>query len=112
MLENSNLIDGQNAKRVNELIAEYEDIKIKANDLETSKKKVLAELFELAEIGVNETNKYIFKKNDNKGRLNVSAKKLQEQAPELFGQVSDLGLVTVGDNYFTITGIKLKGDRA
>ena len=112
MLENSNLIDGQNAKRVNELLREYEDIKAKANDLETSKKNVLAELFELAEIGVNETNKYIFKKNDNKGRLNISAKKLQEQAPNLFGKVSDLGLVTVGDNYFTITGIKLKGDRA
>ena len=112
MLENSNLIDGQNAKEVNTLLAEYEDIKTRANDLETSKKRVLARLFELSTTGVNETNKYVFKKNDNKGRLNISAKKLQEQAPELFGQVSNMGLVTVGDNYFTITGIKLKGDRA
>ena len=112
MLENSNLIDGQNAKEVNTLLAEYEDIKARANDLETSKKRVLARLFELSEIGVNETSKYVFKKNDNKGRLNVSVKKLQEQAPDLFGQVSNLGLVTVGENYFTITGVKLKGDRS
>ena len=111
MLENSNLIEGKDGKRVNELLAEYEDIKAKANDLETSKKAVLSELFELAQVGVNETNKYTFKKNNNTGRLNISAKKLQEQAPKLFGQVSDLGLVTVGDNYFTITSIKLKGDR-
>ena len=53
----------------------------------------------------------MFKKNDNKGRVNISVKKFQEQAPDLFGQVSNLGLVSVGDNYFTITGIKLKGDR-
>lgn len=111
MLENSNLIEGTVAKEVNTLLAEYEDIKAKASDLETSKKAVLSRLFELAEIGVNETNKYTFKKNDNKGRLNVSVKKLQEQAPDLFGQVSDLGLVSVGENYFTITSIKLKGDR-
>ena len=111
MLENSNLIEGQDAKEVNELLAEYEDIKARANDLETSKKRVLTRLFELAKIGPNETNKYFFKKNDNKGRLNVSVKKLQEQAPDLFGQISDLGLVSVGENYLTITGIKLKGDR-
>ena len=112
MLENSNLIEGKDAKRVNELLKEYEDIKIKANDLKTSKEKVLAELFEIAEVGINETNKYVFKKNDNKGKVNIPAKKLQEQAPELFGEISNLGLVSVGDNYFTITGIKLKGDRA
>ena len=111
MLENSNLIEGQNAKEVNELLKEYEDIKAKASDLETSKKRVLARLFELSEIGVNETNKYVFKKNDNKGRVNISIKKFQEQAPDLFGQVSNLGLVSVGDNYFTITSVKLKGDR-
>ena len=111
MLENSNLIEGQDAKEVNELLKEYEDIKAKANDLETSKKRVLARLFELSKIGVNETNKYTFKKNDNKGRVNISVKKFQEQAPDLFGQVSNLGLVSVGDNYFTITSVKLKGDR-
>ena len=111
MLENSNLIEGAVAKEVNELLREYEDIKVKANDLETSKKKILSRLFELAQVGVNETNKYTFKKNDNKGRVNISVKKFQEQAPDLFGQVSDLGLVSVGENYFTITSVKLKGDR-
>ena len=111
MLENSNLIDGQNAKEVNALLAEYEDIKTKIKDLDTTKTKVLTRLYELSEVGINETNKYVFKKNDNSGRVNISAKQLQAKAPELFGQVSDLGLVSVGDNYFTITGIKLKGDR-
>ena len=111
MLENSNLIEGKDAKEVNELLKEYEDIKAKANDLETSKKAVLSRLFELAVVGVNETNKYTFKKNDNKGRVNISVKKMQEQDPDLFGLVSGAGFVSVGENYFTITSIKLKGDR-
>ena len=111
MLENSNLLEGQTAKRVNELVAEYEDITAKVKDLETTKKAVLAELFELAEVGVNETAKYMFNIVENKGRISIAPKKLQEQAPELYGQISGMGLLSVGEDYLTVRGIKLKGDR-
>lgn len=112
MLENSNLLDGKVAKRVNELVQEYQDISIKAKDLEISKKNVLKELFELTETGINETGKYVFNIVENKGRMSISVNKLQENAPDLFGKISGMGLVTVGDNYLTVRGIKEKGDRS
>ena len=112
MLENSNLLEGTVAKRVNELIQEYQDITAKVKDLETSKKNVLAELFKLAEVGVNETNKFCFNIVENKGRVSIAPKKLQELAPELYGQISGMGLLSVGEDYLTVRGIKLKGDRA
>lgn len=112
MLENSNLLEGKVAKEVEVLISEYEDIKAKANDLEISKKKVLARIFELAEVGTNETGNIVFNVTVNKGRVSIPPKKLQEQAPELFGKISGLGLVSVGEDYKTVTGIKHKGARA
>lgn len=54
MLEHSNLIEGQKAKEVNRLIAEYEDITAKLSDLDKSKKEVLAKLFELVEVGTKD----------------------------------------------------------
>lgn len=112
MLENSNLLEGSIAKRVNELLQEYQDVSVKIKDLETTKKNVLNELFSLTEIGVNETGKFVFNIVENKGRLSIAPKKLQEQAPELYGQISGMGLLSVGEDYLTVRGIKLKGDRS
>lgn len=111
MLENSNLLEGKTAKRVNELIKDYQDITTKLTDLEESKKKVLKELFELAPIGVNETNLFTFKVIEQAGRQSLSIKNLQETAPDLFGKVSALGLISVGEDFKTVRSIKLKGDR-
>lgn len=111
MLEHSNLIEGQKAREVNKLIAEYEDITAKLADLDKSKKEVLTKLFELAEVGTNETNKFIFNVVNNSGRATISVKNLSEQAPDLFGKVSALGLISVGENFKTVRSIKLKGDR-
>ena len=99
MLENSNLLEGKTAKRVNELIKDYQDITTKLTDLEESKKKVLKELFELAPIGVNETNLFTFKVIEQAGRQSLSIKNLQETAPDLFGKVSALGLISVGEDF-------------
>ena len=111
MLENSNLIEGQTAKRVNHLLKEYQDITTKLSDLEETKKKVLKELFELAPIGVNETDKFTFKVLEQAGRQSLSLKSLQESAPDLFGKVSALGLISVGADFKTVRSIKLKGER-
>ena len=112
MLENSNLIEGKNAKRVNELLKEYQDITTKLTDLETTKQNVLKELFKLAPVGVNETNLFTFKVIEQAGRQSLSLKSLQESAPDIFGKVSALGLISVGENFKTVRSIKLKGDRA
>jgi hypothetical protein len=111
MLENSNLIEGKQAKRVNELLKEYQDITSKLTDLETSKKAVLKELFELVPVGVNETNLFTFKVLEQACRQSLSIKSLQESAPDLFGKVSALGLISVGENFKTVRSIKLKGER-
>jgi hypothetical protein len=111
MLENSNLIEGKTAKRVNELLKDYQAVTAQLVDLETSKKAILKELFELAPVGVNETNLFTFKVSEQAGRQSLSLKSLQESAPELFGRVSALGLISVGENFKTVRSIKLKGDR-
>lgn len=112
MLENSNLLSGTVAKEVDKLIAEYEDITAKVKDLETSKKAVLEKLFAITEKGVNETSNIVFNIVENKGRVSIAPKKLQEQAPELYGMISGMGLISIGEDYLTVRGIKHKGDRA
>jgi len=113
MLENSNLLSGTVAKEVDKLIAEYEDITAKVKDLETSKKAVLQRLFEITTTGVNETGKVIFNIVENKGRVSVAVSKLKDRAPELWEKVRQtMGVVSVGDDYLTVRGIKHKGERA
>lgn len=111
MLENSNLLEGQTAKRVNKLLVEYQDVTTKLTDLEETKKKVLAELFKLSAVGVNETDKFTFKVCEQAGRTSLSLKALNEEAPNLFKQVSALGLINVGADFKTVRSIKLKGER-
>ena len=111
MLENSNLIEGQNARRVNKLLEEYQDITAKLSDLDTSKKAVLSELFDLTQVGVNETGKFTFKICEQAGNKTISVKSLEETAPDLFGKVSALGLINIGKSFKTVRSIKLKGER-
>ena len=112
MLENSNLLEGSKAKRVNELLHEYQDVSAKIKDLETTKKNVLAELFELADVGINETGKFVFNIVKNDGSPRVQTKALREKAPILYEQIEQLGFITEGKGFLTVRGIKLKGDRS
>ena len=112
MLENSNLLSGELAKEVDKLIAEYEDIIAKEKDLETTKKQVLARLFEITVTGVNETSKITFNIVENKGRVSIAPKKTEEQAPDLYQKLVELGLVSTGSDFKTVRGIKHKGDRS
>lgn len=112
MLENSNLLSGAAAKEVEKLIKDYEDIKVKVNDLETSKKAVLKRIFELAQVGTNETSRIVFNVTLNKGRISIPPKQLSEKAPDIYGFIMGKGLASIGEDYKTITGIKHKGKRA
>ena len=111
MLENSNLIEGKQAKELNKLLTDYQAVVAQLDDLDTTKKNILRRIFELAPVGVNETNLFTFKVIEQAGRQSLSLKSLQESAPDIFGKVSALGLISVGENFKTVRSIKLKGDR-
>jgi hypothetical protein len=81
-------------------------------DLETSKKKVLEELFTLVTVGKNETTQFTFSIVNNSGRKTIPVAEFEKQAPELFKKVSALGLINVGSEFKTVRGIKLKGERS
>lgn len=112
MLENSNLIESSRASEVNKLIKEYQDLTIKLADLDESKKQVLEQLFKLTEVGVNETGKYVFNIVLNKGRETIGVKNLKEKAPSIYSLIQEQELVSVGEPFKTIRGIKEKGKRA
>ena len=69
-------------------------------------------LFKLTKTGVNETSNILFNIVENKGRVTIAPKKLQEQAPEIYGTISGMGLISIGEDYLTVRGIKHKGSRA
>ena len=112
MLENSYLHESVQAKEIDSLLKEYQDITARLADLDESKKRVLERLFELSQEGKNETSKFVYSKGLVNGRQSISVKNLQEQAPDLYGKISGLGLVSVGKDYYVIRGIKLKGERS
>ena len=112
MLENSNLIESTKAQEVNKLIKEYQDLTIKLADLDESKKQVLKRLFELAEVGKNETSKYVFNVVLNKGRETIGIKALRENAEDIYNMLHTLKLINIGEDYKTVRGIKEKGQRA
>ena len=112
MLENSNLIQGSNAKLVNKLLKEYQDITIKLSDLDKSKRLVLEQLFKLAEVGVNETSGYAFNVVLNKGRETINVKNLSEQAPKIYNAVKKQNLINISEPYKTIRSIREKGKRS
>lgn len=112
MLENSNLVQGKSAKEVDKLLKEYEDITIKLADLDKSKKEVLTRLFELTEVGTNETSNYVFNIVMNKGRETIGVKKLRDNNHALYEIMESEGYLSVGEPFKTVRGIKLKGNRS
>ena len=106
--ENSTRLDGKNAKEVEKLIKEYQDIKIQLQDLEALKKEVTARIFKLTNIGINETSNLVFKVNENEGRETISCSKVKEKEPSIYNMLKEKNLVNKGESYKTITGIKAK----
>lgn len=109
MLENSNLIEGQQAKELNKLLTDYQAVVTQLNDLDTTKKNILKRIFELSEMGVNETNVFTFKVSLIKGRETLSLPYLKEHNEWLYGKVSNY--FNVGEPYRVVRSIKLKGKR-
>ena len=111
MLENSFLLEGLEAKEIDKLLQEYNDVTTKLKDLETTKKSILARVFEIANVGVNETSKFTFNICEQAGKKSISVNDLMKQAPDLFGKISSLGLVSVGKSFKTLKSVKVKGNR-
>ena len=109
MLENSNLLEGQTAKRVNTLLKDYQDVTTKLADLETTKKNILKELFELSQVGVNETNLFTFNVVHMKGRESISLADIKKHGSYLYESLNPYKNYSA--DYFIVRSIKLKGDR-
>ena len=112
MLENSYLHEGLESKEIEKLLKEYQDLTVKLTDLDETKKSVLKRLYELSQVGVNETRNYVYSISLVNGRRTISVSELQKNAPELLKRISGLGFLSVGEDYKVIKGIKEKGDRS
>ena len=109
MLENSKLVDGQDAKELNRACKEYNKVTSEIKDLETTKKKNAEVIKKYCNIGaVHETTEYIVTMAHVEGRVTISASEVEKKAPELFRQLLALDLVKVGDSYLQIKSIKHK----
>lgn len=108
MLENSNLFSGSKAKELETLVKQYEDVSIQLKDLEITKKEVLSRIFEIASVGINETPNMVFNVCENKGRVSIAPKKLLEVAPNIYAKIESLNLISTGEDYLTLRGIKHK----
>lgn len=111
MLENSNLIESTTAKEVDKLLVEYQGVTAQLSDLETTKKAILKRLFELVEIGKNETSKHVFNIVQVAGRQTISLPEVKEKESYLYERLADAHLIEYGADYLTVRGIKEKGDR-
>lgn len=109
MLQHSILLDGKEGKEVEKLLKEYQKTVTELTDLEKTKREILNKIFELSQEGTNETQNYVFTKSLVSGRKSISVKALQEQAEEIYRKISGLGLVSIGEDYYVIRGIRLKG---
>lgn len=105
---NSVRLDGQKAKDTDKLLKEYQDLIIQYKDIEARKKEVLAEIIKLSKVGVNETNKFVFKISEIAGKETISVNKLKENEPSIYTVLRQKNLVSMGDNYLKITSIKPK----
>ena len=111
MLENSYLHESLEGKEIDRLLVEYQAVTAQLKDLEITKQAVLKRLFDLTQVGVNETSKHVFNIVEVAGKQSISAKDIQEQAPELFKRISGSGFLNVGNPYKVVRGIKQKGNR-
>jgi hypothetical protein len=111
MLENSNLIESAKSKEVDKLLLEYQAITAQLSDLETTKKAVLKRLFELVEIGKNETEKHVFNIVQVQSRQTISLAEVKEKERYLYEELANANLIKYGTDYLTVRGIKEKGNR-
>lgn len=107
MLENSTLINGAQAKELDKLFAEYNDLAIKIKDLTTTRDSIVKRIKELcSESGVYETLDYVLTMAEVAGRVSVDSKVLKEKYPNIFEECSK-----VSNGYLQISSIKQKKNK-
>lgn len=109
MLDNSILVDGKDAKELNKACQKYNEVSEQIKDLDKSKKQA-NEVIKgyCTEKGTFETTEYIIKMQAVEGNVTISAKEVEQKAPDLFKQLVELDLVKVGKGYLKLGSIVKK----
>ena len=109
MLDNSILIDGKDAKELNKACQQYNEVNEQIKDLDKSKKQANEVIKGFCtEKGTFETTEYIIKMQAVEGNVTISAKEVEQKAPDLFKQLIALDLVKVGKGYLKLGSIVKK----
>ena len=113
MLENSKLIDGQQAKELDRMCEQYNDASVIITDntkLKTEAgnfiKSVCSELDT-----VYETGNYVVTMGHTGSRESVDLKVVREVAPEIYDLLKAKNLIKVTDNALKLGSVKSKGKR-
>ena len=109
MLNNSVLVDGKDAKELNKACETYNEISEQIKDLDKSKKQA-NEIIKnyCTDKGTFETTSYIVKMQYVDGNVTISAREVEQKAPELFKQLLALDLVKIGNGYLKLGSIVKK----
>ena len=109
MLNNSILIDGKDAKALNAACKEYNEVNEQIKDLDKSKKQANEVIKGYCpEKGTFETTEYIIKMQAIEGAVTISAKEVEQKAPDLFKQLVELDLVKIGKGYLKLGSVVKK----
>lgn len=93
VLEFSNYIDGEDAKRVNDLCKEIVKLKPICEDMNKKLNQLKNELKEMLQGGTNETTKYIVKMTEKAGSTTIKASDVRTKEPDIFDLLESKGLV-------------------
>lgn len=86
MLQNSNLIDGQQAKTLNEACKRYLQLQQQIKELQEQQAEALATIKDICENGTNETTKVVVKMADVKPTLVFDSNLFKTSMPDLYAK--------------------------
>ena len=109
MLENSILIDGSQAKVLNDACKNYNDLNEQIKDMTKSKNIACDTVKSICDVGgVFETTKYIIRMDACQGAATISAKDVEKVAPDIFQKLVELDLMKIGNPYVKLGKITAK----
>lgn len=115
MLDTSKYFDGQEGKELNQVVTRYAELETIIKDNADKMKEIVTEFEALKKQiknvsadGLNETSKISWYIKKVKDSLYITASEVQTQAPEIYQQLSGMGLVNVRNGARTIESITIK----
>ena len=113
MLENSKLIDGQQAKELDKMCEQYNDASCIISDNEKLKKQAGSFIKSVCDEmdTVYETSNYVVTMGHTGERESVDLKTIKAEYPEMYAFMQEKGLIKVTENTLRLGSVKGKGKR-